>query len=127
MIPRVGFDWFVALSITRDVSGVVQFYRDGRPIGTPGPSAIGPTANGANLTIGYLSDGAPHDCEFNGAIDEVQVFNDKLSAAEVYAEYLAALPLPLSVPLRGFGARAATGVGLLLLGLAFARRREQRT
>jgi MSHA biogenesis protein MshQ len=72
--------WHHVVATRNATSGALQIYVDG----TLNTSGTGPTgrSGGTDLRIGSIKDGGSAAC-FNGAIDQVQIFDYVLSATDV--------------------------------------------
>ncbi len=68
-------------------AGSLQFYVDGVADGSPMTLAQTTQASGAALRMGYAREGAAPSSRFDGMIDEVQVFNQALSATLIAQGY----------------------------------------
>jgi large repetitive protein len=87
VIPATGTTW-VHLAATYDGT-TIRMYVNGAQSGTPLAAAFAIATNNLVLGIGAESNGAT---KFQGAMDEVRVYNRALSATEILA--LATLPPP---------------------------------
>jgi hypothetical protein len=96
--PSVGLTanaWHhVAVAVTRlgkgGSNGKMAFYLDGTPVATSGdlpPAQTGSLVNSVPLSIGAAGAANGGGSNFNGSLDELQIFNRALSGAEIKVIY----------------------------------------
>ena len=78
------FNKWYFVCVTRDASGVANFYVNGLQNGTPNQDSHTPVAGTGNVFIGNVSTGIRG---FDGYMDDVRIYSRVLSATEVKALY----------------------------------------
>lgn len=102
----------VAVTLTPNTTGGIQFYKNGEFIGATNAPAL--TAGTSSFWIGKNQYAAQF---FAGSIDEVVAFNRALTATEIQNQYLAAANVPpsfvtLTAPTNGAAFTAATNIAM---------------
>jgi hypothetical protein len=72
------------VAVTRDATGLVNFYINGQPSGTPEQESGTPAAGTTNVVAGNRLAG---DRPYSGLMDELLVFNRVLSHTEIQSHY----------------------------------------
>jgi hypothetical protein len=91
VVPNDNAWHHVAVTVSRPGSGNVRFYLDGVAVASlPGPIPM-PLGNSGRLAVGRTTAAFPAlgPAFFRGAIDEVEIFNRALTAAEVHGLWAA--------------------------------------
>jgi len=86
--------WHQTTVVCDNANDEIRQYLDGILI-TSTPFTGNPFNNSANINIGFWE---AYNNYFNGAIDEVKIYNTALTAAQVFSEYSSGTELPLPVP-----------------------------
>lgn len=86
--------------------GTIEFFRNGRSLGTPLPGLLGPIVS-SNLVVGNFGPDLSIARLFNGSMDELGLWKRALSAAEIDGIYQnGLLGKPLSAPFEPLQVRA---------------------
>ena len=78
--------WHQVAFTRKSVPGGVTLFLDGAPVGAVFLSDAVPD-NAAPLSVGNFGYDGPWECEFNGDIDELQIFNGSKGSAFIASEY----------------------------------------
>jgi N-acetylneuraminic acid mutarotase len=106
--PLAANTWHQVAFRRSGVPGSITMYLDGVPFGAAFLSDAVPD-NAATLSIGNFGFHGPWECEFNGEIDELQIFNGCKSSAFISSEYHRIRDaLALTVSIVGNGAVSRT-------------------
>ena len=93
---------------TNTATGTQTIYVDGAVVGTgPGDNAAGPTAGGMVPTLNVLIGTAGNAGSFAGSVDEIKIFNQVLTQAQI--QQAAVIPEPSSLLLL-----TASGIAFML-------------
>src|SRR3989344_604300 len=80
------FNQWSHVVVTRDASGITNFYINGSPSGTANQNSGTPAATSGNFRIGNTQNGVH---TFDGIIDEVRIYKRVLNASEIGELYTA--------------------------------------